>query len=87
MRKARSSFSFVSYSFFSENILLSLQMWACAMLYLVDSTVKKGSREVESLLGTNWPVAAQIQSIDEYNTFFPALWIQSNFSSLFISSV
>ena len=29
-----------------------------AQLYLVDPTVEKGTREVESLLGANGPVAA-----------------------------
>lgn len=53
-------------------------------LYLVDSTVEKGSREVESLLGANWPVAAQIQPIDKQNTFLPALWIQRTLNGLFM---
>lgn len=48
----------------------------CAPVYLVDSTVEKGSREVEGLLGANWPVTAQIQPIDKHNTFLPALWTQ-----------
>lgn len=48
-------------------------MLMCAQLYLVDSTVEKGTGEVESLLRANGPVAAQIQPIDEHNTFLPAL--------------
>jgi len=46
----------------------------CALLYLIDSTIEKGSREVESLLWANRPVTAQIQSIYKHNTFLPALW-------------
>lgn len=54
-------------------------MQVCALLYLVDSTVQKGTREVESLLGADWPVAAQIEPIDKHHTFLPSLWKQNNF--------
>lgn len=53
-------------------------------LYLVDSTVEKRTREVQCLLGAQWPVAAQIQSIDEHNTFLPPLWNPRHIKLLFL---
>lgn len=53
-------------------------------MYLVDSTVEKGTRDVESLLRADWPVAAQIHPIDKHNTFFPTLQTQRGFNGLFL---
>lgn len=51
--------------------------WLCENTYLVDSTVEKGPREIERLLGADGPVTAQIQPVDKNSTFLPALWTQT----------
>lgn len=53
-------------------------MLVYAQLYLVNSTVEKGTRKVKSLLGANGPIPTQIQAIDKHNTLLPALCTQRN---------
>ena len=53
---------------------LQVHQWAC--WHLVLSSPEPGSRDIQVVLGTNEPVAAQILAINKHYSFTPILWTQ-----------